>query len=152
MDLGRWVALIVHALLGALLLGGALYSIMTVQPRAKDFFKNIGDFESFVANLAHGARWQFLAVMAIIGITGLISPWFSEHPSAWWICFGVKIVLWIATLGMFVYVSWYLWPRRVLAAKTELPAIHRRFAFAARIIIVLLAASFGLGVAMPRFG
>jgi hypothetical protein len=149
-DLARLLLLIVHAVFGALLLGGALYSIMTVQPRAKVFFTDVRDFERFVANLASGARWQFLAVLAVIGLTGLIDPWISPHPFLWWICFGVKFVLWTATLSCFVYVSWYLWPRRVLAATHELPAIHRGFALAARAILILLLLSFALGVAMAR--
>jgi hypothetical protein len=150
MDLARLLLLTVHAVLGALLLGGALYSIITVQPRARTFFKNVRDFEGFVANLADGARWQFLAVLIGIGITGLVDPWFSPHPCLWWLCFGLKSLLWAATLGCFVYVSWYLWPRRILAAVHELPAIHRDFALVARTILVLLLVSFALGVAMTR--
>lgn len=151
MNLVRSLLLIVHAVLGAILLGGALYSIITVQPRARRFFKDARDFEGFVANLADGARWQFLAVLIGIGITGLIDPWFSlPHPSLWWLCFGLKSLLWAATLGCFVYVSWYLWPRRILAAIHELPAIHRDFALVARTILVLLLVSFALGVAMTQ--
>jgi hypothetical protein len=150
MDLARLLLLTVHAVLGALLLGGALYSIITVQPRARTFFKNVRDFEGFVTNLADGARWQFLAVLVGIGITGLVDPWFSPHPFLWWLCFGLKSLFWAATLGCFVYVSWYLWPRRILAAVHELPAIHRDFALVARTILVLLLVSFALGVAMTR--
>jgi hypothetical protein len=149
-DLVRLVLLIVHAVLGALLLGGALYSIMTVQPRARAFFKDVRDFEGFVANLADGARWQFLAVLAVIGVTGLIEPWFSSHGSFWWICFGLKSILWAATLGCFVYVSWFLWPRRILAAAHELPMIQTRFAMVGRTILALLLVSFVLGVAMTQ--
>jgi hypothetical protein len=149
-DLVRLVLLIVHAVLGALLLGGALYSIMTVQPRARAFFKDVRDFERFVANLADGARWQFLAVLAVIGVTGLIEPWFSSHGSLWWICFGLKSILWAATLSCFVYVSWFLWPRRILAAAHELPMIQTRFAMVGRTILALLLVSFVLGVAMTR--
>jgi len=149
-DLVRLVLLIVHATFGAFLLGGALYSIMTVQPRARAFFKNVRDFEGFVANLAHGARWQFLTVLLLIGLTGLIDAWFPSHSFLWWICFGLKSIIWTATLGCFVYVSWYLWPRRILAAANELPAIHRDFALMARSILVLLSLAFVLGVAMTR--
>jgi hypothetical protein len=151
-DLVRTVLLVLHAVLGALLLGGALYSIMTVQPRAKAFFKNVRDFEDFAANLANGARWQFLAVLCAIGITGFIDPFFSgiPHPFLWWFCFGTKCVLWVDTLGCFIYVSWYLWPRRILATIHELPAIYRDFALIARTILVLLFVSFALGVVMAR--
>jgi hypothetical protein len=149
-DFVRLVLLIVHATLGAFLLGGALYSIMTVQPRARAFFKNVRDFEGFVASLAHGARWQFLPVLLLIGMTGLIDAWLAPHPFLWWICFALKSFCWTATLGCFVYVSWYLWPRRIMAAIHELPAIHRAFAVVARTILVLLGASFLLGVVMTR--
>jgi hypothetical protein len=149
-DLARLLFVIVHTALGAVLLGGALYSIMTVQPRARAFFKDVRDFEGFVANLANGARWQFLAVLTVIGITGFIDPWFAPHPFPWWICFGLKTLLWAGTLACFVYVSWYLWPRRILAAIDELPAIHRDFALMARTILVLLVLAFVLGIVMTR--
>jgi hypothetical protein len=149
-DLARLLLMIVHATLGAFLLGGALYSIMTVQPRAKAFFKNVRDFEGFVANLAHGARWQFLPVLLLIGVTGLIDAGFAPHPFLWWICFALKSLFWTATLGCFAYVSWYLWPRRIVAAIHELPAIHRAFAIVARTILVLLLFAFLLGVVMTR--
>jgi hypothetical protein len=144
------LVVIVHAILGAVLLGGALYSIMTVQPRARAFFKDLRDFEGFVANLADGARWQFLGALTVIGITGLIEPWFAPRPFLWWICFGLKSLLWTATLGCFVYVSWYLWPRRIVATIHELSAIHQAFALMARTILILLLLAFGLGVAMTR--
>jgi hypothetical protein len=149
-DLVRLVLLIMHATLGAFLLGGALYSIMTVQPRARAFFKDVRDFEGFVANLAHGARWQFLPVLLLIGVTGLIDALPGPHPFLWWICLTLKSLFWTATLGCFVYVSWYLWPRRIVAATHELAAIHRAFAIAARTILVLLLLAFVLGVVMTR--
>ena len=125
---------------------------MTVQPRAKSFFKDVRDFETFVANLADGARRQFLAVLCAIGITGLVDPFLSSTPHSflWWLCFGTKCVLWAGTLGCFIYVSWYLWPRRILASIQELPAIHQDFAVMARTILALLLVSFVLGVAMAQ--
>jgi hypothetical protein len=149
-DLVRWLFLVIHAALGAFLLGGALYSIMTVQPRAKAFFKDVRNFERFLANLAHGARWQFVGVLVVIVITGLIEPWFAPHPFPWWICFGLKCALWIAILICFVYVSWYLWPRRIFATVQELPAIQREFTLFGRTILALLLISFVLGIAMGR--
>jgi hypothetical protein len=148
----RSLLLIIHALVGALLLGGTFYSVLIVQPRAKSFFKNLGDFEGFVANLAHGARWQFLPLLLVIAITGLIDPLISTGPLSflWWICFALKSVLWAVTIGCFVYVSWYLWPRRVLATTTEVPAIQKEFAWIGRTILVLLLLSFVVGVTMGR--
>jgi hypothetical protein len=152
MEFVRWLLLIIHALLGAVLLGGTFYSVMIVQPRAKSFFKNLGDFEGFVANLAHGARWQFLPLLLVIAITGLIDPFLSTSPHSflWWICFALKSALWAITVGCFVYVSWYLWPRRVLAATTEVSAIQREFARVGRTILALLLLSFVIGLAMHR--
>ena len=152
MNFIRVLVLTGHALLSGVLLGGALYSIITVQPRAKAYFKDIRDFEAFVANLAHGARWQLLAILAAIATTGFLEPLLSEsaRPLLWWTCFGVKLVLWTAILSGFVYISWYLWPRRVLAAPGELPAIQRNFAVIGRIILLLLVIAFAIGVAMSH--
>jgi hypothetical protein len=150
MYLIRLLVLVVHSVLGAALLGGTLYSFLTVQPRAKAHFKDVRDFETFVANLAHGARWKVLTLLAAIAITGFVDPLLSEsvRPRLWWICFGIKGVLWAAVLGSFVYVSWNLWPRRIFAALTDLPAIRRKFTVMGGVILILLMIAFVLGVAM----
>jgi len=152
MYLIRLLALVVHAVSSAALLGGALYSFLTVQPRAKAHFEDIRDFETFVANLAHGARWKLLTLLAAIAITGFVDPLLSEsvRPQLWWTCFGIKGVLWAAVLGSFVYVSWYLWPRRVFAALTDLSTIQRKFTVIGSVILVLLMIAFVLGVLMSQ--
>jgi hypothetical protein len=146
------LVLVIHAVLSAALLGGMLYSFITVQPRAKLYFKDIRDFEAFVANLAHGARWKFLTALAVIGITGSADPLLSEaaRPQLWWICFGIKCVLWTAILSCFVYVSWWLWPRRVFAAPADLPAIRRDFTMIGRTMLFLLLIAFVMGVVMTQ--
>jgi hypothetical protein len=108
MHLLHLLVLVIHAVLSAALLGGMVYSFVTVQPRAKLYFKDTRDFEAFVANLAHGARWKFLTALAVIAITGSIDPLLSEsaRPLLWWICFGIKCVLWTVILSCSVYVSW----------------------------------------------
>jgi hypothetical protein len=152
MHLIRLLTLIIHAVLSASLLGGMLYSFITVQPRAKVFFKDILEFEAFVANLAHGARQKFLTVLALIAITGLIDPLLSDSARSllWWTCFGAKCVLWAAILSCFTYVSWRLWPRRVLAAPADLPAIRKDFTVMGRIILSLLLIAFVMGMVMSQ--
>ena len=146
------LVLVVHAVLSASLLGGMLYSFITVQPRAKVFFKDILEFEAFVANLAHRARWKILTVLALIAITGLTDPLLADSARSllWWTCFVAKCVLWAAILGCFFYVSWWLWPRRVLAAPADLPAIRRDFTVMGRIILSLLLIVFVIGVTMSQ--
>jgi hypothetical protein len=85
MHLLHLLVLVIHAVLSAALLGGMVYSFITVQPRAKLYFKDIRDFEAFVANLAHGARWKFLTILSLIAITGLAHPLLSESAG---LCFG----------------------------------------------------------------
>ncbi len=116
------------------------------------YFKDTRDFEAFVANLAHGARWKFLTILAVIAITGSADPLLSEsaRPLLWWICFGIKCVLWTAILSCFVYVSWWLWPRRVFAAPADLPAIRRDFTMIGRIMLFLLLIAFVMGVVMTQ--
>jgi hypothetical protein len=152
MHLLHLLVLVIHAVLSAALLGGMAYSLVTVQPRAKLYFKDVRDFEAFVANLAHGARWKFLTALAVIGITGLADPLLSEstRPLFWWICFGIKCVLWTAILSCFVYVSWWLWPRRVFAAPADLPAIRRDFTMIGRTMLFLLLIAFVMGVVMTQ--
>lgn len=152
MHLFHLLVLVSHAVLSAALLGGMLYSFVTVQPRAKLYFKDSRDFEAFVANLAHGARWKFLTALAVIVITGSADPLLSEsaRPLLWWICFGIKGVLWTAILSCFVYVSWWLWPRRVFAAPADLPAIRRDFTIIGRIMLFLLLIAFVMGVVMAQ--
>jgi hypothetical protein len=152
MYLIRLLVLVVHSVSSAALLGGALYSFLTVQPRAKAHFKDVRDFETFVANLAHGARWKVLTLLTAIAITGFVNPLLSEpvRPQLWWICFGIKGLLWAAVLSSFVYVSWNLWPRRIFAALTDLAAIRREFAVIGSLIVVLLMIAFVLGVVMSQ--
>lgn len=148
----RLLVLVVHSVLSAALLGAALYSFLTVQPRAKAHFKDVRDSEAFFANLAHGARWKLLTLLAGIAVTGSIDPLLSEsvRPQLWWICFAIKSVLWAAVLSSFVYVSWYLWPRRIFATLTDLSVIQREFARMGRVILVLFMIAFVLGVVMSQ--
>jgi hypothetical protein len=152
MNLLHLLLLVIHTVLSAALLGGMVYSFVTVQPRAKLYFKDTRDFEAFVANLAHGARWKFLTILAVIAITGLVDPLLSEsaRPQLWWICFVIKCVLWAAILSCFVYVSWWLWPRRVFAAPADLPAIRRDFTIIGRTMLFLLLIAFVMGVVMTQ--
>jgi len=63
----------------------------------------------------------------------------------WWI-HAVKGLLLLGASGIFWYVSWRHWPRRVFATSAELPALQRRLVVLASTMLGLAGIAFALGV------
>jgi hypothetical protein len=143
--------MLAHAGIAAIWLGAMVYSLLVVQPRAERFLGDPRRYEEFAATLAAGARWKVLGVMAALGLTGAGLVWLvvtgEPAPSAWWIILVVaKSALLAASVVLFWFVSWRLWPRRLFALPDELPAIRRRFRLVAVALTATVAANFALGV------
>src|SRR5262249_20504327 len=106
-----------HALAGAAWFGSMVYSLTVLQPRAARFFATAGQFEEFIAVVSAGARWKVLAAFAFVAVTGL-GLFFLRLPgpvsSLWWVLIAAKVGLFLAALALFWYVSWRLWPARVV--------------------------------------
>jgi hypothetical protein len=57
-----------------------------------------------------------------------------------------KSVLLLIAAGLFWWVSWRGWPRRVFALPAELPALHRKFRWVALALVSCVGLAFALGV------
>lgn len=144
------VALVlIHAGIGAVWLGAMAYSLLVVQPRAHRFFADPLEYEQFAATVAAGARWKVLAMMAALALTGAALAWLGiadGRPAAWTGLVIAKGGLLLVSLALFWSVSWRLWPRRLFALPSELPALRRRFQLTALALTATVAASFALGI------
>ena len=143
--------MLVHAGVAAVWLGAMAYSLLVVQPRAERFLGDPQEYEQFAATIAAGARWKVLAMMAALAVSGAGLAWAAiaedGSPSPGWATLvAVKVALLAASLALFWYVSWRLWPRRLFALPEELPAVKRRFTVVALALTATVAANFALGV------
>jgi uncharacterized membrane protein len=140
---------VLHALAGAAWFGSMFYSLTVMQPRAVRYLERPERFEEFIAVVSAGARWKVLAAFALLAGTGmgLVLVGRREALSALWVGVVVaKGLLWLAALGLFVHVSWRLWPARVLALPEEVPALQRTFRRVGWTMILLVGGNLALGV------
>jgi hypothetical protein len=144
----RGALILLHVLAGAAWFGSIFYSIFVLYPRLVRYFDNIVERERFLMALSHGARWQMVAAIVIVALSGLslaLMP--PEDVSAWWLgLVGAKTGLLLVSAVYFWRISWHWWPARVFALESELPAIHRRFRVAAGLMLGLVGLNAVLGV------
>ncbi len=137
------LVLCVHVLAGAAWFGAMLYSLFVVQPRARRFFRREDAFEEFAATLAAGARWKVLSGCGLIAGTGvgllLCAGPLTEFAKQW---LKAKSVFFGMAVTIFCYVSWRLWPARVLAAPSEVLSVQKRFRTWAAVLICLVGLCF----------
>jgi uncharacterized membrane protein len=153
-DVLRTALALVHVVVAAAWLGGMLYSLVVVQPRLKTFFQDAGEREDFATVLASGARWKVLGLAAALVLSGAgmtaIELNEADSPSGAWIALVVaKALLLAAAVALFAYVSWRLWPRRLLAnlsGSPELQEIQARFRVISLTLTALVAAGLVAGV------
>src|SRR5262245_47002825 len=144
---------VLHGLAGAAWFGAMFYSLTVLQPRAAAFFDKPAQFEEFIAAVSHGARWKVLSAFAIVGLSGfglLALLWPASASPVWWTLIGVKIVLFLTALGVFIHTSWRLWPARILALVEEIPGYQRKFGLVGRTMIALIGLALALGIAAHR--
>lgn len=144
--LASTLVIAVHVLGGGVWIGAMVFSVFVLHPRAERFFQRSSEFEDFVFHVVHGARWKVLAGIAAIVLSGGALAWArSPAASPWPSLVAAKIGLLLASLGLFLYVSFALWPRRVFAREDELPAIRRRFWIVGVAMITCNALNMGIG-------
>jgi uncharacterized membrane protein len=151
---------VVHVGSAAAWLGAMLYSLLVVRPRAASFFRDEDDLEDFTIVLAAGARTTVLALMAALaasgaGLTVLELTRADAVRRAWLGLVVLKIASLLVALGLFVYVSWRLWPARARAhalRSPELPALQARFRLVALALTALVTAGLILGAAADALG
>lgn len=141
------VLVVVHAGVGALWLGAMAYSLVVVQPRLGRMLADPVRVEDAQRELARGNRWPVLGLIAVLWLTGigLAAAGAGEAGGWWWAAVAVKAALLVAATGVFWWVSWRAWPRRVFALPAELPVLQRRFRSAALAMLGLVGAGFVLG-------
>ena len=135
---------IIHAGLAAAWVGGMAYSLFVVQPKLKRYFgPDQEGRETLTAVIASGNRWKVVGLIAAIALSGLVL--LLMHHQHWWI-HAVKGLLLLCATGIFWYVSWRHWPRRVFATAAEVPALQRRLVVLATTMLGLAGLAFALGV------
>ena len=135
---------IIHAGLAAAWVGGMAYSLFVVQPKLKRYFgPDQEGRETLTAVIASGNRWKVVGLIAAIALSGLVL--LLMRPEHWWI-HAVKGLLLLCATGIFWYVSWRHWPRRVFATAAEVPALQRRLIVLATTMLGLAGLAFALGV------
>jgi putative copper export protein len=139
-----------HTLVAAAWFGAMVYSLAVLQPRAARFFASDREFEDFVATISDGARWKVLTACLLLAATGLglmVVQWHAAASPAWLALIVVKGGLLLVALALFAYVSWWLWPARILATPEEVPLFQRRFRRVGWSLIGLVGLGIVLGVA-----
>ncbi len=140
---------IAHVLTAAVWLGAMFYSFFLLHPRARSFFQKPQEFEAFIATVSQGARWKVLAALGVIGLTGAaLVVYRRPQPltGKWVALMAAKAVLFTAALGLFVHVSWRLWPARILATTEEIPRQQKTFTRVAAAMLLLAGLSMTLGI------
>ncbi|MFB6396404.1 hypothetical protein [Polymorphospora lycopeni] len=141
--------LLVHAGVAALWLGAMSYSLFVLQPKIGRMFD--GDpvrIEEAERVLAHGNRRPVLALITVLWLSGIALTGLAAADgisTAGWLLVAVKAVLLAGASGLFWWVSWRGWPRRVFALPAELPDLRRRFRRVALTMLVLVGTAAVLG-------
>lgn len=138
------IVAIIHAGLAAAWVGGMAYSLFVVQPRLKKYFgPDEEGREMLTAVIASGNRWKVIGLIAVIALTGGVLL-LIDHDH-WWI-HAIKAALLLTASGIFWYVSWRHWPRRVFATAAERPKLQRHLVILASTMLALAGTAFALGV------
>lgn len=140
--------ILLHLGIGALWLGSMTYSLFVVQPRIARVVPDPAKAEEFYRELGAGNRWRVIGLIGTLFVTGAALVAVHNGQSlGWWLAIGLKAALLVAASGLFWWVSWRGWPRRVFALPAELPALQGRFRRVALVMTGLVGLSFVLGVA-----
>jgi hypothetical protein len=139
------VVAVVHAGLAAAWVGGMAYSLFVVGPKLRRYFGTDDEGrEALTTVIASGNRWKVVGLIAAIALTGgvllVLEP---EH----WGIHVVKGVLLLVASGIFWYVSWRHWPRRVFSTEAEQFVLRRQLVALASTMLGLTGTAFALGVA-----
>jgi len=133
----------VHLGVGSLWLGSMAYSLFVVQPRVARLMRDPVRAEELYRELAAGNRWRVVALIATLGLSGAALVPLTGPNTAGVVA---KAALWLGAAGLFWWVSWRGWPRRVFALPEELPAEQARFRRVALAMTAMVALAFALGV------
>jgi Flp pilus assembly protein TadB len=139
------VVVLVHVGVAALWLGSMAYSLFVVQPKLARMVgsADVSRLEDAQRELAQGNRWPVVWLVGVLWASGIVLAFFHDGP--WWPVVLKGVLLAVAS-GLFWWVSWRGWPRRVFALPEELPALQRRFRHIASTMFAVVGAAFALSV------
>jgi hypothetical protein len=147
----KWATFVLataHLLLAAGWFGAMAYSIGVIQPKLLRYFGSPQQAEEPATFVAAGARWKVIGVIATLGVTGAaLIVLHDERSPAWWGLIGAKIALLAVASGVFWYVSWRMWPRRLFSLPAEVPGRQAAFRRVGWTLLSLVVAASVLGVA-----
>ncbi len=139
--------LLVHLGVAVAWLGSMGYSLFVVAPRIRRVLPDPVRAEEIYRELGAGNRWPVVGLIAVLALSGLGLIIVHDGPSyGWWLAVTAKALLLVAASGLFWWVSWRGWPRRIFALPAELPAEQVRFRRVALGMTGLVALAFLLGV------
>jgi len=138
-----------HGLSAAAWFGAIVYRTFTVDPKAKSFLTSPADYERFSVHLAHNMRYVVSVGIFTCGLSGfaLAGLKWNGTADAEALLLGLKVVVWLAALLLFLHVSYVHWPWRSLADPNDFPAYQRRAFVPACGMIALAGTGFLLGQA-----
>jgi len=140
--------ILVHLGVAAVWLGSMSYSLFVVQPRVARLRPDPMAAEEFYREFGAGNRWRVIGLIAVLALTGTGLLFVqSGHSTGWWVVIAVKAGLLVAASGLFWWVSWRGWPRRVFALAREIAGEQVRFRRVALAMAGLVGLAFVLGVA-----
>lgn len=142
-----FLLLLVHLGIAVAWLGSMGYSLFVVGPRVARVLPEPARAEELYRELGAGNRWPVIGIIGVLALSGAgLVIVHDGQPYGWWFAVGAKAIIAVVVSGLFWWVSWRGWPRRLFALPDELPAEQARFRRVAIAMTVLVGAAFLLGV------
>ncbi|QDU20687.1 hypothetical protein [Urbifossiella limnaea] len=139
----------VHGMSAAAWFGAIFYRFAVVDGKAARYFTDAADYERFCTHLAHGMRYVVTAGMLTCAASGfaLAGVRWTPDSAGWLGLMAAKVVVQVAAVGLFVYVSYVHWPWRSMAAPDESARYRREGQRLAGAMVALSGLGFLLGQA-----
>lgn len=134
---------VVHLWAWGLYFGSLVYIYFRLFPDMRGWIDSDERFETYSLVTGHGLRWWIVGAIGLAATTGVALVAIRPRPAsdtAFWALVSLKAGLLVATLAVYTYVSYVMWPRRVFVAAEDRPAEQRRFLRVAHLLMALLAA------------
>lgn len=144
---------LVHALhvwTWGIYLGSVTYIYFRLFPDIRQWLESEDRFEEFSLVTGDGLRWWIYGALIAAGVSGVALVVLQPRGSLsswWWTLIALKAALLLATLAVYTYVSYVMWPRRVFVALADRPAEQQRFFRIALLLMSLLIGQVLLGAA-----
>ena len=146
-----FLLLVVHLGAAVAWLGAMGYSLFVVAPRIARAVPDPVRAEEIYRELGAGNRWPVIGLISVLALTGAgLTVVHDGRSYGWWLAVGGKALLLAAAAGLFWWVSWRGWARRVFALPAELPREQARFRRVALVMVTLIGLAFGLGVVVSH--